>query len=282
MQASKSLLATLIFTLLSYKSIFILGNAKRFRLAGEQQNIALLVCFAPITLPGVGNLNFLAGDFPVFILVHADMAQPVFIVMIRIVGAVMHTAALGTEEIGFQFHFGREALVFGLQAKAEIVTSQTHELGQHIVADNLHLHQGCSQCFLMVKPVNYSTFKRKIERALSHCVGKKGEDIILNLRDGVTYRTSPSRIKYIEIQGHSIIIHSTEGNLESYGSLKQLEADLDSKEFVRCHRSFLVNLSYVRAIHGLTVLVGDEELPVAKLKRTEFMQALNKYLGGGN
>ena len=134
----------------------------------------------------------------------------------------------------------------------------------------------------MVKPVNYSTFKRKIERALSHCVRKQGEDIILNLLDGVSYRTSPSRIKYIEIQGHSIIIHSTEGNLEAYGSLKQLESELDANQFVRCHRSFLVNLSYVRAIHGLTVLVGDEELPVAKLKRAEFMQALNKYLGGGN
>ena len=134
----------------------------------------------------------------------------------------------------------------------------------------------------MVKPVSYSTFKRKIERALAHCVSKQGEDIILNLLDGVSYRTSPSLIKYIEIQGHSIIIHSTEGNLESYGSLKQLESELDANEFVRCHRSYLVNLSYVHAIHGLTVLVGDEELPIAKLKRAEFMQSLNKYLGGGN
>ena len=134
----------------------------------------------------------------------------------------------------------------------------------------------------MVKPVSYSTFKRKIERALTHCSRKQGEDVILNLLDGVSYRTSPSRIKYIEIQSHSIMIHTTEGNLEAYGSLKQLEAKLDANEFARCHRSFLVNLSHVRAIHGLTVLVDDEELPIAKLKRGEFMQALNKYLGGGS
>ena len=134
----------------------------------------------------------------------------------------------------------------------------------------------------IVKPVGYTTFKRKINRALQHCFQKQENEIILNLRAGVVYRTSPSHIKYVEIQGHSIIIHSTEGNLEAYGSLKQLETELDANQFVRCHRSFLVNLSYVRAIHGLTVLVGDEELPVAKLKRAEFMQALNKYLGGGN
>lgn len=134
----------------------------------------------------------------------------------------------------------------------------------------------------MVKPVSYSVFRRKMERVLSFCRRSRGEDIILKLLDGVDYRTSPSRIKYIEIQGHSIIIHSAEGNLEAYGSLKQLEDKLDAAEFVRCHRSFLVNLAFVRAVHGLSVQVDNEELPIAKLKRQEFMQALNKYLGGRN
>ena len=130
----------------------------------------------------------------------------------------------------------------------------------------------------MVKPVEYATFHRKISRALTYCPGSQDDSIMLNLRDGVECRVTPSRIKYIEIQDHSIVIHTTESNLEAYGNLKQLESKLDPKMFVRSHRSFLVNLSFVTAVHGQNILVGGEDIPLAKLKRSDFIQSLNIHL----
>ena len=130
----------------------------------------------------------------------------------------------------------------------------------------------------MVKPVEYATFKRKMTRALSYCPVSQDDSLMLNLRDGVECRMTPARIKYIEIQDHSIVIHTTEGNLEAYGNLKKLESKLDPKEFVRSHRSYLVNLSFVTAVHGQMIVVGGEEIPLAKLKRNDFIQALNVHL----
>ena len=132
----------------------------------------------------------------------------------------------------------------------------------------------------LVKPVEYPAFRRKIIRALSLVSHDSEEEIILSLRDGVQYRLSPSRIRYIEIQSHNLLIHTPEGVLESYGSLNELETRLTPGQFIRCHRSYLVNLAHVKAVHGLNVMVGNEELPLAKLKRQDFMQALNRYLGG--
>ena len=60
-----------------------------------------------------------------------------------------------------------------------------------------------------------------------------------------------------------------------------MEATLSSKVFVRCNNSYLVNLNYVRAIRGYTVLVGGDELPISRPKKKPFVQAVNDFLGGG-
>ncbi len=131
----------------------------------------------------------------------------------------------------------------------------------------------------IVKPVIYSAFKTKIARAVSMCMRYQERELLLNISDGM-YRTSASRIKYIEISSHSLILHTTEGTLNSYGSLKQLEEQLDSRQFVRCNRCYLVNLAFVRAIRGSNVLVDDEELQISRPRHNPFIQALNAYLGG--
>ncbi|MBR1812227.1 MAG: LytTR family transcriptional regulator DNA-binding domain-containing protein [Lachnospiraceae bacterium] len=130
----------------------------------------------------------------------------------------------------------------------------------------------------MVKPVAYPLFQKKMSRALSCCSPSDEKSILLKLREGLEYRTVPSRIRYLEIQSHDIIIHTTTEDLVAYGNLKQLEDILDPKSFVRCHRSYLVNLAFVTGVHSSSVLLDKDELPIAKLKKADFMQALNVYL----
>ena len=133
----------------------------------------------------------------------------------------------------------------------------------------------------MVKPVNYQTFYDKLTRAFTTCMNQQDRELVLNISDGM-YRTSASRIKYVEISSHSLVFHTTEGVLNAYGSLKQMEEQLDPRQFVRCNRSYLVNLAFVRAIHGSDVIVDDEPLQISRPKRNGFLQALNDYLGGGD
>lgn len=41
-----------------------------------------------------------------------------------------------------------------------------------------------------------------------------------------------------------------------------------------------MNLAYVRAIRGNTLVVDGDELQISRPKRTAVMEALNDYLGG--
>ena len=131
----------------------------------------------------------------------------------------------------------------------------------------------------LVKPVGYANFALKLQRALSRLDTRRQTQIVINTPDGLI-RLPSSQLKYIEISGHRIIYHTTRDLLYGYGNLKQVEAELDGKAFVRCNSCYLVNLNFVSAVRGFTAVVGGDELQISRPKRKAFIQALNDFLGG--
>jgi len=132
----------------------------------------------------------------------------------------------------------------------------------------------------MLKPVSYTNFSVTIQRALLRCRNNQWPDLLISISDGV-YRISASRIRFIEVINHTLVYHTTEGNLTSTGNLKDVEGRLDSRQFVRCNRCYLVNLAFVRAVHGYTLVLDIDQLQISRPRRTAVLEALNNYLGGG-
>lgn len=132
----------------------------------------------------------------------------------------------------------------------------------------------------VVKPVSYSNFALKLHRALNKLNTRRDTEVVISLSDQIL-RLSASRIKYIEISGHNMVYHTTDGPIHAYGNLKDAEASLNSPMFVRCNNCYLVNLNYVQAIRGYTAVVDGDELQISRPRRKAFVQALNDYLGGG-
>ena len=131
----------------------------------------------------------------------------------------------------------------------------------------------------LLKPVSYPMFSARIQRALRKSSQEQPQTLLINMSDGV-YRIASTRIKYVEVTDHYLVYHTTEGNLNTYGKLKDVEEKLDKTQFIRCNRCYLVNLAYVRAIRGNTLVVDGDELQISRPKRTAVMEALNDYLGG--
>lgn len=67
-------------------------------------------------------------------------------------------------------------------------------------------------------------------------------------------------ISYFEVYGRVVIVHYLEGSFEFYSSIDAVEAELKDKKFIRCHRSFLVNLPYINDIQKTEILLttGDK------------------------
>ncbi len=131
----------------------------------------------------------------------------------------------------------------------------------------------------VVKPVSYANFVLKINRLLGKLAAHREGEVLVSQSDHMI-RLSASQIKYIEISGHRMVYHTTGGEVNAYGNLKEAEAALDPARFTRCNSCYLVNLNYVQATQGHTVLVDGEALQISRPRRKAFIQALNDYLGG--
>ena len=77
-------------------------------------------------------------------------------------------------------------------------------------------------------------------------------------------------ILYFECNAHIISVRTTTRTYKITGSLKKLEEELEQDQFVRVHKSFLVNLRHIYAINSDTVTLSDRSsIPLSKERRSE-------------
>lgn len=62
------------------------------------------------------------------------------------------------------------------------------------------------------------------------------------------YQIPKSEILFLEKYGNKCIIHAVSKTVYCYQSLESLSVKLDAESFLRCHKSFIVNLKYIASI----------------------------------
>lgn len=69
-----------------------------------------------------------------------------------------------------------------------------------------------------------------------------------------------SSIRYIDVYDHQSRIHTPRSVITARRGLDDLESAIDSRDFLRCHRSFLVNLNHVEGVQGNDFRMEDQTL----------------------
>jgi len=126
----------------------------------------------------------------------------------------------------------------------------------------------------LVKPLCPERLCQTLDRAAAF-LKRSAADKLPVQRNGM-WRVVPfSGILYCEVLGRKIFLHQRDGEiLDYYEKMENLIRQVDSR-FFRCHRSYLVNLDYVRGCTGQTALLpGDVRLPVSRSRQKEFVRAL--------
>ena len=136
-----------------------------------------------------------------------------------------------------------------------------------------------AQDFLL-KPVSYQLFCMKMDHVMQHVSRRVEGNLLIAVQDGLQ-RISISQIKYVEVINHSLIYHTTKGNMTTSGRLSDAEEKIGSSSFIRCNRCYLINLAFVRSINGMEITVDTDVLQISRPKRAYVLEALNNYLGGG-
>ena len=132
----------------------------------------------------------------------------------------------------------------------------------------------------ILKPLKYEAFESKMNMVARLVREKKQSRSILVKSRADVYRLRSDEILYVEVLQHNVIYHTEKGEYSVRGSLNEALSQLEGLPFSRCNKSYIVNLAFVRGVKDETVVVGNEKLPLSRLRRKEFMDTLAAYVSG--
>ena len=112
----------------------------------------------------------------------------------------------------------------------------------------------------LVKPVAFDRFQEAIEK-LKVVLEKSGRENTLTFKaNNRTYFINPVEISLFESAGDYIKVFSKSQNLVINHTMKGLEKQLD-QNFIRIHKSFIVNKNAIEFIEGNQVKINDRRIP---------------------
>ncbi len=148
----------------------------------------------------------------------------------------------------------------------------------------------------LLKPISFGDFAASASRACSLYSLRSGAVAANNVDDieveqgdveesehyitiKSEYRQVPIRvgdIVFMESEGEYIRLHLDSGrSVTTFYRLKNMEAELPAAQFVRIHRSYIVNLDYIRSYERGRIYISDESyLPIGQNYRESFMQTM--------
>lgn len=131
----------------------------------------------------------------------------------------------------------------------------------------------------LLKPLNYYAFSIKMRKAEDIVARRRSVTVPLTVGAETVFVPSAD-IRYVEVLDHALLYHTGEGIRKVWASLKDAAETLEPVGFVPVSRYCLVNLEWVRAVHGDDVDVDGERVRVSRSRRKSLMQALAAYHGG--
>ena len=133
-------------------------------------------------------------------------------------------------------------------------------------------------CGFLVKPINMQLLMKSIQRAVDLLNDRKSAGIVVQ-KGGSVHVVDIRKLHYIEGKGRIARLVMAEDVLETYEKLSSFEYRLD-RRFLHCHKSYVVNMDYVRRFTGDGFLMANGFLvPISQSKRKEARQVFLEYMG---
>ncbi|MNK19062.1 Transcriptional regulatory protein YpdB [compost metagenome] len=134
----------------------------------------------------------------------------------------------------------------------------------------------------LVKPVRFDRFLKAVQKAKNHIDLKKNSSNLQNENDKIFIKSEGKIIKillseilYIEAQSDYLNLMTTSEIYSTQMTLTLMEESLQNRKFFRVQRSFILNLDFVRSIHGNMVeLLNGKSISVSVNKKEELCKLL--------
>lgn len=113
----------------------------------------------------------------------------------------------------------------------------------------------------LLKPITFQRFLKAVQKI------EPPKTILadtLTIKSGYDlYKVKIDDITHIESDSEYVVFYTVDKKIMSHQSLKSLENSLNSTQFLRVHRSYIVNISKVTGLKGRDLFLGTINIPVS-------------------
>lgn len=137
----------------------------------------------------------------------------------------------------------------------------------------------------LLKPISYDSFVLSVNRVLERCMDVDRQDVMS--ADGFVYVKSEYKlvkinfddILYIEGVKDYVKIYFRDRRkpVMSLMNMKKLEDYLPKSQFMRVHRSFIVNMSVADMIDRGRIVAGDTFIPVSESYKEQVQEYIDRH-----
>jgi len=126
----------------------------------------------------------------------------------------------------------------------------------------------------ILKPASYEAVLHAFS-AMVHKLEHNREEHVMFRSATQWVRLPINSILYIESARNKAVIHTVISTYELYITMKEVETQLNSSRFFRCHSGYIVNLTNVVSVNGLNaVMIDGAVISISKYRRKEFMERI--------
>lgn len=130
----------------------------------------------------------------------------------------------------------------------------------------------------LVKPVEEKRFAKTMERLFASMQNVSEEKLLVQKgyeRSIISFE----EIVFAEVIDRKVYLHLVSSEVvDFYDKIENLEERLDSR-FFRCHRSFLINLKYLKSYkNGVAYMENGKEIPISRLRSKAFSEVILQYM----
>jgi DNA-binding LytR/AlgR family response regulator len=135
----------------------------------------------------------------------------------------------------------------------------------------------------LLKPVTFSRFCKAVDKAIRYYANKEVSNSDANeifIKKGSTLvKLKIKDIIYIEALENYVILNTKNEKFTIHFTMKAIEYQLPSATFIRVHRSFIVNISLIKAIKddSLDLIIGNEvrNIPIGQTFKDSLLNRIN-------
>ena len=116
----------------------------------------------------------------------------------------------------------------------------------------------------LLKPITFERFQQAIEKAKDYFqISNQGETIIIKSGYDL-HKIRLDEILFIEGSSEYVIFQTLFKRIMSYQTLKSLELSLPSQQFMRVHRSYIINKTKTNTLKNKELLIENFKIPVSE------------------